>query len=101
VSHRPTPFKAASVLETLEQCSQEPVPPRSLQPSVPRDLQTICLKRLEKEPSRRYSSAAELAADLGRSRGEPIHAGQRRCSCGWPWAGAANAGGVTGVAPCC
>ena len=59
------PFKAASLLETIEQVREhDPVPPRSLQPKVPRDLETICLKCLEKNPQRRYESAAKLAADL-------------------------------------
>ncbi|MDR3632930.1 MAG: protein kinase [Isosphaeraceae bacterium] len=61
------PFQSASMLETLEQVrSQEPVPPRRLQPSVPHDLQTICLKCLQKEPRRRYATAAALAEDLDR-----------------------------------
>src|SRR5262249_36084120 len=70
------PFKAATVLETLEQVkSAEPVSPTRLQPKLPRDLVTICLKCLEKEPSRRYSSAAALAEDLRRFlAGEPIRA---------------------------
>jgi WD40 repeat protein/serine/threonine protein kinase len=61
------PFQSASMLETLEQVrSQEPVPPRRLQPSVPHDLQTICLKCLQKDPRRRYACAAALAEDLDR-----------------------------------
>jgi serine/threonine-protein kinase len=61
------PFKAATVLETLQQViGDAPVPPRRLNPAVPADLETVCLKCLEKEPQRRYASAAELAADLER-----------------------------------
>jgi len=68
------PFRAATPLETMEQArSIEPVPPCRLQPSFPRDLETICLKCLRKEPDRRYASAAELGADLRRFlAGEPI-----------------------------
>src|SRR5262249_56564701 len=54
---------------------QAAVPPRRLQPSVPRDLETVCLKCLRKEPDQRYASTLELAEDLQRWRaGEPIHA---------------------------
>ncbi len=70
------PFQAATPFETLEQVrSQEVVPPRRLQPKVPRDLETICLKCLRKEPQERYSSAALLAEDLARYlRDEPVMA---------------------------
>jgi tetratricopeptide (TPR) repeat protein len=70
------PFKAASVLETVAQViADEPVPPRQLQLRTPRDLETICLKCLRKEPRQRYGSAAELAEDLRRfHHGEPIQA---------------------------
>jgi hypothetical protein len=59
------PFRGTSLLDTIEQVREHaPPPPRSLQPKTPRDLETICLKCLEKQPSRRYQSAADLADDL-------------------------------------
>ncbi len=70
------PFRGPSVLETLEQVrTQEPVPPSRLQSRTPRDLETITLTCLHKEPGRRYGSGRELAEDLGRFlAGEPIRA---------------------------
>src|SRR5262249_7484726 len=59
------PFQGTTALSTLEQVrSQEPVPPRSIERSVSLDLETICLKCLEKEPAKRYASAEALADDL-------------------------------------
>ncbi len=68
------PFQGTTIYDTIEQVrTQEPVPPSHVQPGVPLDLETICLKCLQKEPENRYASAAELADDLLRyENGEPI-----------------------------
>jgi tetratricopeptide (TPR) repeat protein len=70
------PFRAATHLDTIFQVVRdEPVPPSRLHPRLPRDLETICLKCLEKDPRKRYASAQGLGEDLGRFiAGEPIQA---------------------------
>ncbi len=70
------PFPGASVLDVLRRLrEEEPAGPRALNPRVGRDLETVCLKCLDKDPARRYASAALLAEDLDRyGAGEPIRA---------------------------
>ncbi len=70
------PFAGTTLIETLDKVrSQSPEPPSRLNPRVPRDLEVICQKCLEKEPGRRYPSALALAEDLTRWQdGEPIQA---------------------------
>jgi tetratricopeptide (TPR) repeat protein len=68
------PFKAETALDTLLQVvHDDPLPPSRLRARTPRDLETVCLKCLEKEPRRRYPSAAALADDLRRFLdGKPV-----------------------------
>ena len=82
------PFRAETPLETLHKLlNEEPVRPTRLRPKVPRDLETICLKCLEKAPRRRYASAPELAEDLDRFlnfesiQARPVRAPERV----WRW----------------
>jgi predicted Ser/Thr protein kinase len=76
------PFEADSMLQLAQQVvSVEPEPPRSVNPGVHPDLETIALRCLEKDPAQRYASAADLAADLRHFLdGEPIVA---RAATGW------------------
>ena len=70
------PFRGATLFDTLEQVrSDDPVPPRRLQPRVPADLETVCLKCLEKIADRRFRTAQDLADDLRAVQaGDPIRA---------------------------
>ena len=70
------PFKGATGLDTvLQVLHEEPIRPTRLRPDLPLDLENVCLKCLEKDPTRRYASAAALADDLRRFRhGEPVQA---------------------------
>jgi serine/threonine protein kinase len=96
------PFRAATPFDTLLQVvHQEPVPPGALQ-KVPRDLETICLKCLHKEPHRRYATAQDLADDLRRyQEGRPVAAqpvGRWERAAKWARRNPALAGAVAAVA---
>ena len=101
------PFQSASLIETLRQVQQqEPVPPSQLNGEVPRDLETVCLKCLEKVPERRYGSAAGAGGGAGAvlGEGEPVRARPvGKLGRGWRWArrNPAVAGLLTAVVSCC
>ena len=89
------PFRGETIMATLREVIEfPPVPPSKLNPNVSKDLETICLKCLEKQPERRYASARMLAEELDRFlKGEPVQAtraGLARKSWSWlqrnPWA---------------
>jgi eukaryotic-like serine/threonine-protein kinase len=82
------PFQGKSKLMLIQQVLiEDPAPPRRLKRDVPRDLETICLKAIEKDPSRRYQTAREMARDLERFlNGHPILARPAgRLERGWRW----------------
>src|SRR5262249_25101148 len=68
------PLRGVTAVETLQLVvTSEPLPPSRLQPGLPRDLEIVCLKCLQKQPAQRYASAADLADDLRRFLdGEPV-----------------------------
>ena len=68
------PFRGSSIIDTIDLVrNAEPVAPSQLLPRMPRDLETICLKALQKDPARRYPDVSAMAEDLRRFRaGEPI-----------------------------
>jgi serine/threonine protein kinase len=83
------PFRGSRTLLLEQLVREEPPPPRRLNHRIPRDLETICLKALSKEPTRRYSTAGEMGEDLRRwLRGEPILARRvGRIERLWRWCG--------------
>jgi WD40 repeat protein/tRNA A-37 threonylcarbamoyl transferase component Bud32 len=98
------PFRGTARMLLHQVLHDEPRPPRSLNDRIPRDLDTVCLKAMAKEPARRYQTAREFADDLIRwLKGEPIMARPvSRLERGWRWAkrrpAAAALLGVSGVA---
>jgi hypothetical protein len=84
---RELPFRGKSQMLIVQILNEEPPALRQLDARIPRDLETICLKCLEKDPARRYASAAELASDLRRwLTGHPITARPvSRAERAWRW----------------
>jgi serine/threonine-protein kinase len=81
------PYRGSKMMMLLQVLHEEPRPPHKVSEKVPRDLETICLRCLEKEPRRRYASAQDLAEDLRRwQAGEPIRARPvGRLERAWKW----------------
>jgi WD40 repeat protein len=96
------PFRGAKMMMLHQVLHEEPRPPRRLNDKIPRDLETICLKCLHKEPGRRYATAAALAEDLRRFRaGEPITArpvGRLERAWRWCWRNPGLAGALGAAA---
>jgi WD40 repeat protein/serine/threonine protein kinase len=101
VTGRP-PYQAATLVETLRLVQeQDPVPPRRLNPAVPQDLESVCLKCLEKAPQQRYARAADLAEDLQRFLdGTPTLARPPRMA-GRVWRWARRRPALAGMAAAC
>lgn len=69
------PFRGVTRMVLQQALNEDPLPPRQLNDNIPRDLETICLKAMSREPSRRYQTAADFQSDLKRWQcGEPIMA---------------------------
>jgi WD40 repeat protein len=81
------PFRGSRAMMVHQVLHEEPKPPRQVNDKIPRDLETICLKAMAKEPNRRYATAGDLASDLRRFlRGEPIMARPAgHVECLWRW----------------
>jgi WD40 repeat protein/serine/threonine protein kinase len=81
------PFRGTRAMMLHQVLTEEPRPPRHVNDKIPRDLETICLRAMAKEPGRRYATASELARDLRRFlAGEPIQARPvGRVERGWRW----------------
>ncbi len=94
------PFRGGTLADTLEQVlTSDPIPPRLLNPEVPADLDTLCLKCLERDIAKRYGTAQEVADELGRyARGEPIVARPvSQVEKVWRWCGRNAALATAGV----